>query len=69
MRCGQNGVRCAYVGTSAANNNYTATAASVIHLYRDVTFPAGLDQITLYFRYKVRGRSNEDYGNLYSQHR
>ena len=45
---GQNGVRCAYVGTSAANNNYTATAASVVHLYRDVTFPAGLDQITLY---------------------
>ncbi len=58
---GQNGVRCAYVGTAAANNNYTATATSVVHLYHDVTFPAGLDQITLYFRYKVRGRSNEDY--------
>ena len=58
---GQIGVRCAYVGTAAANNNYNATAASVVHLYRDVTFPVGLDQITLNFRYKVRGRSNEDF--------
>lgn len=58
---GQTGVRCAYVGTAAANNNYTATAASVVHLYRDVTFPAGQDLIKLYFKYKVRGRSNEDY--------
>ena len=58
---GQTGLRCAYVGTAAANNNYTATVTSVVHLYRDVTFPAGLDLIKLYFKYKVRGRSNEDY--------
>lgn len=58
---GQTGVRCAYVGTTAANNNYTATAASVVHLYRDVTIPAGLSPLTLNFRFKVRGRSNEDY--------
>jgi len=58
---GQTGVRCAYVGTTAANNNYTATAASVVHLYRVVTIPAGLSQLTLNFRFKVRGRSNEDY--------
>lgn len=58
---GQAGVRCAYVGTAAANNNYTATAASIVHMYRNVTFPVGQDLITLYFKYKVRGRSSEDY--------
>ncbi|MFN8166519.1 MAG: T9SS type A sorting domain-containing protein [Bacteroidia bacterium] len=58
---GLSGARCAYVGTASTNNNYTATAASVVHLYRNVTFPAGLDLIKLYFKYKVRGRSNEDY--------
>ncbi|MBL0102384.1 MAG: hypothetical protein IPP51_00590 [Bacteroidetes bacterium] len=63
--CGTNavgaGVRAAYVGTAATNNNYTATAASIVHIYRNVVFPAGLDLVKLYFKYKVRGRSNEDY--------
>ncbi|MBK9543343.1 MAG: T9SS type A sorting domain-containing protein [Bacteroidetes bacterium] len=58
---GQAGVRCAYVGTTAANNNYTATAASIVHIYKNVTFPLGQDLIKLYFKYKVRGRSNEDF--------
>lgn len=61
---GQVGARCAYVGTAVGNNNYTATAASVVHLYRNITFPLGMDLIKVYFKYKVRGRSNEDYMEL-----
>ena len=58
------GARCAFVGTAANNNNYN-NVASVSHIYRDITFPPGQTEITLSFRWKVRGRSNEDYMMLY----
>src|SRR5690242_12891940 len=43
---GYTGTRCAHVGTASGNNNYTATATSVVHFYRDVVFPAGQQYIT-----------------------
>lgn len=61
---GFTGARCAFVGTAATNNNYN-NVASVSHIYRDITIPAGETNIRLYFRYKVRGRSNEDYMAIY----
>ncbi|MBL7914975.1 MAG: T9SS type A sorting domain-containing protein [Bacteroidia bacterium] len=61
---GFTGARCAYVGTAATNNNYN-NAFNVTHIYRNITFPAGEPDIRLYFRYKVRGRSNEDYMAVY----
>jgi len=58
------GTRCAFVGTAATNNNYN-NVASVSHLFRTITFPPGETEITLTFRWKCRGRSNEDYMALY----
>ena len=62
---GFTGARCAYVGTAATNNNYNSNIASVVHLYRDVVFPAGQNLIRLNFRWKSRGRANEDIMKIY----
>lgn len=55
---GSNG---AYIGTGSNNNNYNNGSASVSHLYRDITFPAGQTQITLSFDYKGNGEGSYDY--------
>ncbi|MFN8153073.1 MAG: hypothetical protein U0Y08_02145 [Bacteroidia bacterium] len=62
---GFSGTRCAFVGTAATNNNYNANAASVVHIYRDIAIPAGQSAIKLKFRWKSRGRANEDIMNIY----
>lgn len=62
---GFTGTRCAFVGTASTNNNYNANAASVVHIYRDVVIPAGQSSVKLKFRWKSRGRANEDIMNIY----
>ena len=62
---GLTGSRCAYVGTAATNNNYTATSASIVHIYRDIAFPTGAAVIRLKYSWKCKGRSNEDIMRFY----
>lgn len=62
---GFTGARCAFVGTASNNNNYS-NVTSVVHLYRDVVVPPGQNDIRLYFSWKCRGRSNEDYLSIYA---
>jgi hypothetical protein len=51
--------RAAYVSNDAAGANwtYTNTSSSVVHLYRQVTFPAGQTDITLSFNWAAMGET------------
>jgi Secretion system C-terminal sorting domain len=60
-----NGTQAAYVGTAAGNNNYTTSSSSVVHLYTDITFPAGEGCINLSFNYAGQGESGADYLRVY----
>ncbi len=51
------GTQSAYIGTAAGNNNFQANQASVVHLYRDFTFPAGETDITLTFDFRGMGEA------------
>ncbi|MEY4595502.1 MAG: putative adhesin, partial [Bacteroidota bacterium] len=59
------GTQGAFVGTASTNNTYTITTSSVVHLYRDVVFPAGQSSITLSFDFKGQGESCCDYMRVY----
>jgi hypothetical protein len=51
----------AYVSNdNGTTNAYNINAGSLVHFYRDVTFPAGETQITLSFSYKGYGESSYD---------
>jgi hypothetical protein len=55
---GFSGARCAYVSNSAGptyNHTFTNSSASIVHFYRDVTFPANQGLISLTFNYIGRG--------------
>ncbi len=43
------------------NNGYTVTAASIVHAYRDITFPAAIDDALLSFDWRNIGQSFDDY--------
>src|SRR5688572_4632724 len=58
---GFTGARCAYIGTGANNNNYNIGAASVVHFYRDIAFPAGQPNISLTFNWKGYGEGAYDF--------
>jgi len=58
---GFTGTRGAYIGTAPSNNTYNIGITSVVHFYRDVTFPAGQPNITLTFNWKGYGESGYDY--------
>lgn len=59
---GSNG---AFVGVTGTSNTYDKTMSSVVHLYRDFTFPAGESQINLTFKYRGVGESSFDYLRVY----
>ena len=59
------GSNAAFVGTASTNNTYTNSVSSVVHLYRDVTFPAGQTFINLSFDYKGQGESTYDYMSVF----
>ncbi|MDQ3190420.1 MAG: choice-of-anchor J domain-containing protein [Bacteroidota bacterium] len=56
------GARSAYISNTVGgtNNNYTKTASSTVHFYRDVTFPAGETVINLGFTWKTMGDNGYD---------
>lgn len=62
---GFTGARCAYIGTAVTNNTYNVSSTSVVHFYRDVTFPAGQPSVTLSFSWKGYGESGYDYMRVY----
>ncbi len=62
---GFTGTRCGYVGTASTNNNYNQNSASIVHIYRDITFPAGSSNIKIKFSWKCRGRTNEDIARIF----
>ncbi|MBF9222579.1 beta strand repeat-containing protein [Hymenobacter ruricola] len=52
------GTKAAYVSNDAGvTNAYTLTSTSTVHMYRDVTFPAGLAAVELSFDWKAVGES------------
>lgn len=57
-----------YTTTASYNYNYSGySSADKCHIYRDISFPAGEDLITLSFEWKCRGywSANEDYMRVY----
>jgi hypothetical protein len=61
------GSNCAYISDNAAGATYNySTAASTVHFYRDVTFPAGQTFITLSFKWKAQGEGSYDYLTVYA---
>ncbi|GAB3875806.1 hypothetical protein GCM10028824_32200 [Hymenobacter segetis] len=56
------GTNAAYISNDAGvTNAYTITSSSVVHMYRDVTVPAGQGNIQLAFDWKAAGESTYDY--------
>jgi hypothetical protein len=57
------GTKSAYISnTSGSTNNYNTSSTSVVHMYRDVTFPANATgNFTLSFNWKGAGESGYDY--------
>lgn len=56
------GTRCAYISnTGGTTYNFDIAASSVVHFYRDITFPAGETNIQLSFRWKGQGEGCCDY--------
>ena len=50
-----------YVNNTGSNNNYAVGTASVVHFYKDITFPAGASDYDLNFYWKGEGESTYDY--------
>jgi hypothetical protein len=56
------GTKSAYISNDfGATNSYNLTSASVVHLYRDVTLPAGQSAMQLNFDWRAAGESANDY--------
>jgi hypothetical protein len=60
------GAQSAYVSNNSGTSNaYTLANASTVHIYRDITFPAGVNPYTLKFNWKGGGESTYDYLKVY----
>ncbi|MFZ2899455.1 MAG: hypothetical protein WA004_12575, partial [Saprospiraceae bacterium] len=63
---GTTGARSAYVSNDGGTTwTYNITAASVVHFWRDITFPAGEDEIQLSFSFDGDGESTLDRIRIY----
>ena len=60
------GSKSAYISNNSGTSNaYTNNSASVVHMYRDVTFPSSASPYTLSFYWKLQGESaTNDYDYL-----
>ncbi len=62
----QTGAFGAYISNDDGNtNNYTLNSASTVHLYRDIDFPAGLEDMWLRFDWRANGQSSQDCLRVY----
>ena len=55
------GLNSIYVSNNSSSNAYTITSTSVVHFYKDFTFPVGATNITIKFDWKGYGQSTRDY--------
>ncbi|OFY87617.1 MAG: hypothetical protein A3F72_13555 [Bacteroidetes bacterium RIFCSPLOWO2_12_FULL_35_15] len=55
------GSRSMYINNTGSNNNYNENAASTVHFYKDIIFPAGNNDFSLKFYWKGEGESTYDY--------
>ncbi|MEX0812306.1 MAG: T9SS type A sorting domain-containing protein [Chitinophagales bacterium] len=59
------GTNSAYISNNASSNTYTITSGSIVHFYKDFTFPADASDIQVEFDWKGNGESNYDYMRVY----
>jgi subtilisin family serine protease len=57
------GTSAAYITNNGSDNNYTLTASSVSHLFRDLSFPSGTDTFKLRFVWKGQGQGAGPYND------
>jgi len=63
---GATGTRAVYISSDGGTSyTYDNTRTSVSHFYRDVTIPAGVNNVTLSFNWKTQGESGFDYLAVY----
>jgi uncharacterized repeat protein (TIGR02543 family) len=55
------GTKSAYISNNSSSNAYTISSSSIVHMYRDVTFPSSTSPYTLTFYWKAQGESGYDY--------
>lgn len=54
--------KSAYISSNAGvTNNYSLTAASVVHFYHDIRFPQDVSNLSLRFNWKGMGEASYDY--------
>ena len=54
------GTKSAYISNDSVSNAYTTTSSSIVHIYRDITFPV-FETCTLWINVKGIGEANNDY--------
>ncbi len=59
------GTKSIYVSNNSSSNAYTVNRTSVVHFYKDFTFPANATNITVKFDWKGYGQSGQDYMRVY----
>ncbi len=55
------GTTSAYISDDGGTNNSYSHTATTVHLYRDISFPAGSNPFNLQFKWKADGESSYDY--------
>ncbi|MBK6985355.1 MAG: T9SS type A sorting domain-containing protein [Bacteroidetes bacterium] len=61
------GTQSMYISnTNGSTNAYTNNTASVVHFYKDISFPAGQSCINLTFDWKSDGENNTDYLRVFA---
>ncbi|MDR2592209.1 MAG: fibronectin type III domain-containing protein, partial [Chitinispirillales bacterium] len=51
----------AYISNNSSSNAYSIASSSIVHIYKDVTFPTSSSDFTLSFYFKGYGESTYDY--------
>ncbi|MBI4645454.1 MAG: SprB repeat-containing protein [Bacteroidia bacterium] len=59
------GTKSIYISNDNSSNVYTITSSSVVHFYKDFTFPAGATNITVKFDWKGYGESGYDFLKIF----
>ncbi|MFZ2899353.1 MAG: T9SS type A sorting domain-containing protein [Saprospiraceae bacterium] len=59
------GSKAIYISNNANSNQYSTTSASVVHFYKDFSFPANATNIIILFNWKGYGESGYDYLKVY----
>ncbi len=55
------GTKSIYISNNNSANAYTINRTSIVHFYKDITFPASATEITIKFDWKGQGQANQDF--------